>query len=282
MALLSRACCDNVTEPNRKHARYVRDLDIGDEWNDIVYNKVKELWLDQAIQDEFNSNTKTRTLIKSQCIQLKYLMKKENLDRYGDDHFVPTSSDILRCRIRTTGHNTAYIKIDNAYWCLTDVGGQTTERHKWPEIVTQDTNVVVYFVSLNEYDTPSSEDPTKSNLDMSLSVFSELVNSDYMKEMYFVVFFNKFDLFKKQIKSKKSFTIFQDLYPEYKGNQSPEEAGKFILEKFQQVIVDEAKKVEFYAKFICAIDTKMMSVVFSGFRNHIFRKRVELSGLKMV
>jgi len=62
----------------------------------------------------------------------------------------------------------------------------------------------------------SQEDPTVNRLDESLNLFSQIVNNRFFREASFVLFLNKFDLFREKILySGRHLRLY---FPDYKGN----------------------------------------------------------------
>ncbi len=47
--------------------------------------------------------------------------------------YVPTTADVLRARIRSTGIEEAEFKFSDVAFRMLDVGGQRSERKKWYE-----------------------------------------------------------------------------------------------------------------------------------------------------
>jgi guanine nucleotide-binding protein subunit alpha len=64
----------------------------------------------------------------------------------------------------------------------------------------------------------------------SLCLFSSVVNSRWFLRTTFILFLNKFDIFK----AKLSRIPLERFYPEYNGGSDVYKAAKFILWKFQQ------------------------------------------------
>jgi guanine nucleotide-binding protein subunit alpha len=62
----------------------------------------------------------------------------------------------------------------------------------------------------------SQEDPTVNRLDESLNLFSQIVNNRFFREASFVLFLNKFDLFREKILySGRHLRLY---FPDYRGN----------------------------------------------------------------
>lgn len=71
------------------------------------------------------------------------------------------------------------------------------------------------------------EDPTVNRLDESLNLFGQIVNNPYFREASFVLFLNKFDLFREKILySQRHLRLY---FPDYKGKFLKFELSKRIL-----------------------------------------------------
>ncbi|XP_067005749.1 guanine nucleotide-binding protein G(o) subunit alpha isoform X3 [Anabrus simplex] len=122
----------------------------------------------------------------------------ENMNRICDEKYIPTPTDVLRARVRTNGIIETHFKINDVIISMFDVGGQRSQRRKWIYCF-DDARAVMFVVSLSGYDMTLVEDPTINRLDESLKLFSQIVNNRFFREASFVLFLNKFDLFREKI-----------------------------------------------------------------------------------
>jgi hypothetical protein len=111
---------------------------------------------------------------------------------------VPTTPDVLRSRIRSTGIEEAEFKFSDVAFRMLDVGGQRSERKKWLHCFEQVT-AVIFCVALSEYDQVLREDETQNRMHESLMLFDQIVNSYWFRNTTFILFLNKIDLFKQKI-----------------------------------------------------------------------------------
>lgn len=115
----------SVTKKNLKLAKYFAQIDA---YNQKLDSKIsvmaKRLWMDKGIQRAWNNRN-----IADAPTNLEYIM--EHIDRFALPDYVPTNTDVLYARQRTTGIVETKFKVDKFQWSLIDVGGQRSERRKW-------------------------------------------------------------------------------------------------------------------------------------------------------
>nr|CAD7588225.1 unnamed protein product [Timema genevievae] len=138
----------------------------------------------------------------------------ENMERIFSEKYIPSPTDVLRARVRTNGIIETHFKINEVIVSMFDVGGQRSQRRKWIYCF-DDVKAVMFVVSLSGYDMTLVEDPNVNRLDESLNLFSQIVNNRFFREASFVVFLNKFDLFREKILYSGRHLRFY--FPDYKG-----------------------------------------------------------------
>ncbi len=136
----------------------------------------------------------------------------EQIGRIASPDYMPSTDDILRCRVKTLGivETSFHYKGAPSDFTLVDVGGQRTERRKWIHVF-DDVTIVLFVVSLSEYDLTCEEDNATNRLTESLQLFGDTVNNKYFARTNLVVFYNKNDLFLEKV-GRVSFSKF---HPEY-------------------------------------------------------------------
>ncbi|XP_046990505.1 guanine nucleotide-binding protein G(o) subunit alpha-like [Schistocerca americana] len=216
-----------------------------------VANALHELWADRGVRlavargYEYELNDSALYLF-------------ENMDRICDEKYVPTPTDVLRARVRTNGIIETHFKINDVIVSMFDVGGQRSQRRKWIYCF-DNVRAVMFVVSLSGYDMTLLEEPSVNRLDESLTLFSQIVNNCFFREASFVLFLNKFDLFREKILySGRHLRLY---CPDYRGPDYDVDRGAlFIQHKF--LIQNRSPTKIIYPHFTTATDTSNVQVVF--------------------
>lgn len=120
------------------------------------------------------------------------------MNRILSKNYIPTATDVLRARVRTNGIIETNFCINDTVITMLDLGGQRSQRKKWI-FCFENVKAVLFVVSLSDYDMSLIEDPKMNRLEESFNLFSQIVNNRFFKESSFVLFLNKYDLFREKI-----------------------------------------------------------------------------------
>lgn len=183
-----------------------------------------ELWNDEGMI----SNLLSQKLSLFYFDGAEHFCRVDVLERMSSLDYSPTDVDILRSRKKTTGISKIQLDSKNLSYEFIDVGGQQSERRKW-KAVLKEADVLLYIVSLSDFDEFLWEDMTINRMKEALETFEETVNIDYFKDVPLMVVFNKEDLLVKKIQEKDS---LKEFWPEYTGGQDPVSALNFIQDQF--------------------------------------------------
>jgi GTPase SAR1 family protein len=244
-----------VEGDNLKHCRFFAQLHVIDtQWNEKMGDKIKLLWQDPAIQRTW----KAAPGFQLQMVHFDYLM--ENLDRISKFDYVPTHDDMLRARQRTTGEQVTSFVIEKTGWDLIDVGGQKPERTKWEAIINSKDTVsgIIYFAALDEFNMLSTEETGKTKMEISLQVFSELLNSQVLLDRPYItllLFLNKMDLLEVKLQNDEDKAKFKEIFPNY--TDGVNSACECVKERFVSPFPD----VKIHTHYICALNTTLMANV---------------------
>jgi len=154
---------------------------------------------------------------------------------------------------------------------MIDIGGQRPERKKWIYSF-EDITTVIFCISLSEYDQVLQEDPSQNRLLESFQLFHSIVTSRWFAHASIILFLNKMDIFQEKIGK----IPFSQYFPDYVGNNTFEDASKFILERLKDLNTQNLHVYHFYTT---ATDTRHMDIVFSTVKETVLVKSLKESGI---
>lgn len=219
----------------------------------------------------------TQNLITGEESSSFYLMDSagyfmENLDRISQENYQPTITDILRTRKKTSGIFDTVINMDNSLKLhIFDVGGQRSERKKWIHCFDNVT-MVIFCVSLSEYDKTLLEDNSQNRLEESLILFDSVVNSRWFSRSSVVLFLNKIDIFAEKLQT----VPLEKYFPDYTGGPDINKAAKYILWRFVQL---NRANLNIYPHVTQATDTSNIRLVFAAIKETILENTLKDSGV---
>ncbi|KAM4594593.1 guanine nucleotide binding protein (G protein) alpha v1 [Fundulus diaphanus] len=199
----------------------------------------------------------------------------ENMSRITTPDYVPTETDVLRVRLRTTGVIETQFKVNHLIFRMFDVGGQRTERRKWIGCF-EDVRAVLFVVALSGYDMTLVEDPSMNRLQESMKLFSSICNNVFFRRTSMILFMNKIDLFQDKIlHTARHLRLY---WPQFKGADCDvDSAARFIVETF--VSLSKSPKKLIYHHFTTATDTSNIQVVFQVVMETIIKENLEAVSL---
>lgn len=223
-------------------------LNIDRHFTDAVVEDLLALWADNGVQEVYGIRSRFQLLDSTSYFY-------ENMDRIKDPQYVPSTQDVLYCRVKTTGVVESEFNIDGFDFTLVDVGGQRNERKKWIHCFDNVT-AVIFVVAISEYDQVCYEDEETNRITEALNLFDEMCNSKFFENIPMVVLFNKNDLFEEKIKN----VDLGKWYEDYDGGADYGNASLFMQNMFQQRVRIDGKKVSFH--YTSAIDEKSVVNMF--------------------
>jgi len=231
-----------------------------------VVEAVKYLWVkEKAIKDAWKRSNEIQ-IIESASYYF------DAIDRIVDTKYKPTTDDILRARIKTTGIIETAFKIDGHDFRLVDVGGQRSERRKWLHCF-QDVTAIIFCVSMSEYDQMLHEDTTVRRTEESMKLFEEICNSKWFGEVDIILFLNKYDLFREKIQT----VDMKEAFPDYDGGLDLKRAREFLTNKYLSLNHNEGKNI--YNHITTATDTKNIKDVLKDVTDIVVNQSFQTSGL---
>ncbi|CAL1540238.1 unnamed protein product [Lymnaea stagnalis] len=233
-----------------------------------VYESLRNLWKDRGVRAavargyEYELNDSA----------IYYF---ENMERICSLKYVPTPTDVLRARVRTTGVIETWFKVEDVMIRMYDVGGQRSERRKWIQCFDH-VRCVLFVVAISAYDMCLIEDPSVNRLEESLKLFSQICNNRFFTKSTMILFLNKLDLFQDKIKySKRHLRYF---FPDFPGpDKDIDVAARYIQHLFLMQVSSPSKVV--YPHFTTATDTSNIQVVFQVLMDSILRDNLKGTSL---
>ncbi|KPP61638.1 guanine nucleotide-binding protein G(z) subunit alpha-like [Scleropages formosus] len=113
-----------------------------------------------------------------------------------------------------------------------------------------------------------------SRMAESLRLFDSICNNNWFINTSLILFLNKKDLLAEKIK-RIPLTV---CFPDYKGQNSYEEAAVYIQRQFEDLNRNKETK-EIYSHFTCATDTSNIQFVFDAVTDVIIQNNLKYIGL---
>lgn len=196
-----------------------------------------------------------------------------DLERIAAPDYIPTVEDILRSRDMTTGIVENKFTFKELTFKMVDVGGQRSERKKWIHCF-EGVTAIIFCVELSGYDLKLYEDNQTSRMAESLRLFDSICNNNWFINTSLILFLNKKDLLAEKIRRIPLSVCF----PEYKGQNTYEEAAVYIQRQFEDLNRNKETK-EIYSHFTCATDTSNIQFVFDAVTDVIIQNNLKYIGL---
>lgn len=195
----------------------------------------------------------------------------EEAHRIGHRDYIPTESDVLRARTKTTGIYETRFSMGQLSIHMFDVGGQRSERKKWIHCFEAVTSII-FCVALSEYDQVLLEEKNQNRMMESLVLFDSVVNSRWFVRTSIILFLNKVDLFKVKLARSP----LSNYFPDYSGGNDVNRAAKYLLWRFNQV---NRAHLNLYPHLTQATDTSNIRLVFAAVKETILQNALKDSGI---
>lgn len=219
----------------------------------------------------------TKELINGEHSSEFYLMDSakyfvDDLARISKPNYIPNENDIIRSRQKTSGIFENIFDVgSNLRLHMYDVGGQRSERKKWIHCFDNVT-LIIFCVSLSEYDQLLLEDQGQNRFEESLVLFDNVVNSRWFARTSVILFLNKIDLFAAKLQK----VPLEKYFPDYTGGQDMNKAAKYILWRFVQL---NRANLNIYPHVTQATDTSNIKLVFAAIKETILENTLKDSGV---
>ncbi|KZP09516.1 G-protein alpha subunit [Athelia psychrophila] len=195
----------------------------------------------------------------------------ENAMRIGRPEYVPTESDVLRARQKSTGITETRFSMGQLSIHMFDVGGQRSERKKWIHCFESVTSII-FCTALSEYDQVLLEEQKTNRMAESLVLFESVINSRWFLRTSIILFLNKIDVFKAKLPK----VPLEKYFPEYTAGPDINKAAKYILWRFMQA---NRARLSVYPHLTQATDTSNIRLVFAAVKETILQNALKDSGI---
>ncbi|KFP56855.1 Guanine nucleotide-binding protein subunit alpha-13, partial [Cariama cristata] len=224
---------------------------------------IRALWADSGIQHAYD---RRREFQLGESV--KYFL--DNLDKLGEQDYLPSQQDILLARRPTKGIHEYDFEIKNVPFKMVDVGGQRSERKRWFECFDSVTSIL-FLVSSSEFDQVLMEDRQTNRLTESLNIFETIVNNRVFSNVSIILFLNKTDLLEEKVQK----VSIKDYFPEFEGNpHCLIDVQKFLVDCFRTKRRDQQQK-PLYHHFTTAINTENIRLVFRDVKDTILHDNLK-------
>ncbi|KAL0485088.1 guanine nucleotide-binding protein G(i) subunit alpha [Acrasis kona] len=265
MALVKASVALNIpiqNEENQVRARTINDFDqrvltnVKSIWNDELARSIEELWKDKGIQDTYDLRSEFQ-------IDDSASYYFSNMDRICQASYVPTTDDVVRSRVKTTGINETDFTVKEHKFIMVDVGGQRNERKKWIHCF-EDVNAIIFVSSLSEFDQRCYEDDQTNRMSESLKLFDEYCNSHWFSNTLVYLMMNKSDIFETKIQQGKD---LKKTFPDWTGGDA-DAAKEFVKKKYQEKDRENKLRQIYYTN---AVNREALKVELDGIVQHIIQ-----------
>jgi guanine nucleotide-binding protein G(o) subunit alpha len=223
------------------------------------------LWTDSGVQVAFSRANEYQLNDSA-----KYFLDK--MDEVSKPDYLPSTQDILRTRVKTTGIVEINFLLKDLNFRVFDVGGQRSERKKWIHCF-EDVTAIIFIVAMSEYDQVLVEDENTNRMQESLRLFDSICNNKYFIKTSMILFLNKKDLFETKITRSS----IRKCFAEYQGKDEFHEASEYIQAQF--VAQNKCEDKEIYCHLTCATDTENVKFVLDAVTDVIITNNLRASGL---
>ncbi|TMS34806.1 hypothetical protein L596_002323 [Steinernema carpocapsae] len=200
----------------------------------------------------------------------------DQIDRISNQDYKPTTQDVLRSRVATTGIHEIEFSYKEVILRMVDVGGQRSEQRKWIHCF-DNVNGVLFVSEVSGYNqTIDDGEKIMNRMKYSMQLFKSIVNNRcFGKKTAMILFMNKIDVFKERLPLFPLTTCFKT----YKGANEYEPCAKYISDRFRHVVSQEiSKERPIYIHFTNATDTQNIDRVFESCIDVVFKISMEKVG----
>ena len=212
--------------------------------SDDIWDCIERLWANKLIRQSIEHFDHNEYFLLDSA---SYFL--DNVSRIRDPFYKPNNSDVMRYYVRTTGFHELNINLNNQNKSTVEVLDCGSDHRRWVHAFNSRfrDKVVVFCVSLSDYNLIRYRDQHTNRLHFSLTLFESLLKKidDHVPV---ILLLNKVDIFQQKLEK----IPLKVSFPDYEGNDVVEEACQFIRQKFE--VLGEIEGREIHSFVTCAVD----------------------------
>lgn len=261
-------------------AKLVTDVSDDQTLSPEIAEAIQILWKDEQFQQTYSLRSEYQLF---DCFG-EFAHKLEEYPEWGGKDWVPSVSDVLKARVRTSGIVEEDYTIDGVRFKMYDVGGQRNERKKWIHCFDNVT-AVIFVGAISEYDQVLYEDKSQNRFIEAVDLFDEICNSKWFTDTAMILFLNKRDLFEIKFADRKvplnvsELPFFEDApkidWDKTERGAAISQAHQWFVQRFVEKNKDGK---ELYYHITCATDTENVKTVFNSCKDIILKSNLRGSG----
>ncbi|RZC43030.1 G-alpha and/or Arf domain containing protein [Asbolus verrucosus] len=214
-------------------------------YSEEYFDHVKTLWGDRGVQQTFERSNEYQLIDSAQHFL-------DRIDEIRKKDYIPTTQDILFCRIRTTAISEIEFSValpkmyggGRADFLMFDVGGQRGERRKWIQVF-DGIDAILFIIAASDFDQTLREDESKNRLEEAFMVYEDICGSRFLRSAGMIVFLNKQDLLRRKIEQGRKIDKY---FPEFNDFTESNVLGYDRAKLFLEKKINELSKIEVLVK----------------------------------
>ncbi|XP_065083090.1 guanine nucleotide-binding protein G(f) subunit alpha [Ochlerotatus camptorhynchus] len=256
--------------------------------------RVRALWADSGVKRCFKRSNEFQLIDST-----KYFL--DRIEKISMPGYIPSNSDILNCRKKTTGIQEVsfQIKMPKSLgggfqeFRIFDVGGQRSHRVKWMQVF-EGIEAVLFMIACGSFDQTLREDPKQNRLSEAFELFRGVWHNRFLADTGLIVFLNKQDILEQKILAGKSIKHY---FPEYEVYVATADSDNmcdeftrtryFIKSKLVDIANEPPRRTSLLARgkrscyyhFTVATDTNNVRMVFNDVHNIILARNLQSVGI---
>ncbi|THH08173.1 hypothetical protein EW145_g2884 [Phellinidium pouzarii] len=151
--------------------------------------------------------------------------------------YVPTTADILRARLSTTGVEEHKLVLESGpeagkEWTIYDVGGFRSQRAAWAPFFDS-MNAIIFLAPISSFDEWLLEDPSVNRLEDTFHLWRTICANRLLSSVEFILFLNKYDVLRAKLKNGARFSDYVVNYNDDGGKLNDADSiSKYMLATF--------------------------------------------------